>query len=399
MTPAVARQALIIGPGRIGCGYLAPLFADAGWDVVLAARTARRAAMIEAAGDLQVRCAGDPCPQRVSVRAVPIAGEAFTRAACEADLIATAVGARRLTGLAVPLARALAARAGDAPVDVWTVENGDVAPVLAAAVRRAAAGLGLTLPPVGFAGAIAEVVVAHGDWKRSARPVFVGDGWRRMLVDETALLTALPRLPGVTGTGRYRERLLEKAVGFSAGHMLCAYLGALRGHRLIDRAVADPQLRPLIQRSLLQARTAFLRAHALDDEVEGPVELALERYADARLGDPVARVARDPVRKLAPEGPLVAPARLVLETTLRVPAGFAVAIAGALLYRSPDDPHARRLAELMRLYDVAEILEKVSGLRHDDPLAREVVRLHSRLRRTVAAWAPFRRAVAAEARG
>lgn len=33
-------RAVVVGTGKIGCGYLAPLFADAGWEVVLAARTA-----------------------------------------------------------------------------------------------------------------------------------------------------------------------------------------------------------------------------------------------------------------------------------------------------------------------------------------------------------------------
>jgi len=219
-----------------------------------------------------------------------------------------------------------------------------------------------------------------------------------MLIEETALVRPLPGLPGVVGTRRYRERQLEKVVGFSAGHMLCAYLGALRGHRMIHEAAGDPQLRRLLRRSLLEARAAFLREHPLDTAVQAPVDRALERYENAELGDTIARVARDPMRKLAPKGPLVAPARLAARATMRLPAGFVAGIAGALLYRHPRDVQARRLDELMRIHDIHEVLERLCGLKPDDPLAREVVRLHASLRRTMRIWAPFRRAVVAEAR-
>jgi mannitol-1-phosphate 5-dehydrogenase len=371
-------RAVIIGPGKIGCGYLAPLFAEAGWDVVLAARSADVVARIRAAGDFTVRITGHGGVQRVGAEAVLIGSDAFNRAVADADVLLTAVGSGSVDALGDPLARALATGAPQRPIDVWAVENGDVAPILEAAVRQAAARRGLGLPPVGFAGAIPFAAVTQGDWNRSSRPEFVGDACRWLLIDGARLLRPLPRLPRVGITTRYHEHLRTKRFIFSAGHALCAYLGVRRGHRFIHEAAGDPLLRPLIAGSLAASQRALIGARA---DGAGQVEWVLQRYANAELWDPLPRVAREPLRKLSAEGPLVGPAQLVAQATGRVPAGFAAGIASALVYRHADDPQSWLLADLLEDGGVAAVLSDVSGLDPLSPLAREVMRLYERYTR------------------
>jgi mannitol-1-phosphate 5-dehydrogenase len=371
--------AVIIGAGKIGCGYLAPVFAEAGWDVVLVARSHETVARIRAAGEYTVRTTDGGGTRWVRPEAVLIGTPEFDRAVARAGVVATAVGSRSVEDLGDPLARALAARGGDRPVDVWTVENADVAPTLDAAVRAAAAARGLALPPVGFSGAIAFAAVTQGDWKSSARPEFVGDSARWLLVDAARLVTPLPRLARVGATDRYEEHLQAKRFVFSAGHALCAYLGLSRGHRYIHEAVGDPLVRPLIARSLCASRRALLGAGARDT---GPVEWVLERYADDELADPLLRVARDPIRKLSPGGPLVGPAMLVVEATGTAPVGLAAGIAAALRFRNPADPQACLIAEMLGEPDgLRTVLSHVCGLDPHGLLAHEVTRLYRRQER------------------
>lgn len=366
-----------MGTGKIGCGYLAPLFVDAGWEVVLAARTAATAARIRQAGRFRIRVTGDGGGSRnvVGVGTVVAGSAEFDQAVAGADVVATAVGVDNVVGLGPPLAGALATRGPAEALDVWVVENQDRAGELEVAVHTAAAALGRKLPPVGFAGAVAAVAVGRGDWRGPGRPEFVGDGARRLSVDRTRLCRPLPCLPGVRGTSQYLARLHEKLFVFNTGHALCAYLGALRRHVSIDRAVADPALRPLVVGCLLESRKALLGAHpTLGGDVHGPVAEALARYGDAELADPVARVARDPLRKLAPGDRLLGPAEQTRAVLGRVPAHFALGIAGALLYRNPADAQAGRLAELLGRQGVASVLESVCGLDAAGDLAQAVAR-------------------------
>jgi mannitol-1-phosphate 5-dehydrogenase len=371
-------RVVIVGPGKIGCGYLCPLFRDAGWEVVLSARTPEAAERIRAAGGFGVRITGTGVTTEVTdVPAVVTGTPPFEQAIAHADLVVTCVGVSRVRGLGPPLARALSTRNPRLPLQVWVPENQDCAPVLEESVRIAAARAGLPLPPLAFAGAVAEVAVGRGDWRDPGRPVFVGDPIRRLRVDQSGLIAPLPRLPAVEATPCYRARLQEKLFVFNAGHALCAYLGVLRGHRSIDRAVCDRFLRPLVAGSMLEAAQALASAYpSLDGDVHGFVAKAMRRFEDAELADPVDRVARDPIRKLLPHDRLAGAAQLVRATLGRVPRHFALGIAGALLYRNHEDEEARRLTRMLRRQGLAHVLQAICGLEPDDELARAVAQCY-----------------------
>jgi mannitol-1-phosphate 5-dehydrogenase len=367
-------RAVIVGPGKIGCGYLCPLLRDAGWEVILSARTPERAERIRAAGGFAVRITGSGATRELrDVPAIATGTPAFERTIASADLLVTCVGVGRVRDLGPPLARALATRNPHLPLQVWVVENQDCGPVLEQSVRIAAARAGLRLPPIGFAGAVAEVAVSRGEWRNAGRPVFVGDPIRRLRVDESALIAPLPRLPAVEPTPCFRARLQEKLFVFNAGHALCAYLGALRGHRSIDSAIGDRFLRPLVAGSMLEAARALASAHpSLGDDVHGSVAKSIRRFEDAELADPLDRVARDPIRKLRPHDRLVGAAQLVRATLGHVPRHFALGIAGALLYRSEQDEEARRLRRMLERKGLAHVLRAVCRLEPEDELTQAV---------------------------
>ena len=143
-------RVLIIGPAKIGAGYLAALFEAGGWHVTLAARTAETAARIDRLGRFVVtEVVAPPSPSEpseparrqdvIGVRCVAIGSEDFRRAVADVDLVCTAVGVDKVRSLAAPLADALATRFPDRPLDVWVVENGDCAGTLATDLAAAAA--------------------------------------------------------------------------------------------------------------------------------------------------------------------------------------------------------------------------------------------------------------------
>ncbi|HEV3480135.1 MAG TPA: hypothetical protein VG144_11895, partial [Gaiellaceae bacterium] len=245
------KRVVIIGPGRIGCGYLTPLFQSAGWDVVLACPSELITERIRASRRYAVRVTAPPASNANGsaprggatsflVRpppAVTIGTTGFVAAVARADLVCTSVGVERVPSLADPLALALTARCSRGPIDVWTVENGDCAPQLERAIRELVRPTRRTLPPVGFGGAIADVAVAHGSWRTTdGSPEFVSDSFRTLCVDRQRLLNGVPELPGVRGTSEFVGHLHEKLYVFNAGHAICAYLGWLRRHETIADA-------------------------------------------------------------------------------------------------------------------------------------------------------------------
>jgi mannitol-1-phosphate 5-dehydrogenase len=376
------RHVVIIGPGKLGCGYLAPLFANAGWRPTLVARSPARARRIRRSGAFHVHVTTTGERRAVRCDVQPFGHASFEAALANADLVLTAVGVERVAALAPALAHALARRPPTSPLDVCVVENADVAPVLETAIEQVADANGLTLPRVGFAGAIAYPIVACGDWDGDVSPTFVRDGADRLLVDSSRLVRPLPAVPGLIGTSDYQARLREKLYVFSAGHALCAYLGACCGYDLLDQAVHDPLLRSTVRTCLLEARLALESEYeALDGDGCASVDRAIHRYENRALRDPIRRVARSPLRKLGPRGPLIGAAMLVRMVLGRVPPPFAIGVASALLYHDSADLQSRQLRRMLRLRGAAAVVREVCGLEPDDPFSRSVLVAYERMRR------------------
>lgn len=380
-------RVVIVGPGRIGCGYLAPVFKGAGWDVVLAARSHETVERIRATAGFRVRVTGSEGGNHSTSRdrdhsrttlvsgvgAVCIGTGEFNAAVATADLVCTAVGVGNVASLAAPLASALTGRPASRALDIWLVENDHCAQTLEREVKTVAAASGRQLPPVGFAGAIAKVTVGRGSWRQEGTPEFVGDATRSLLVDQERLICHLAKPPGIETTSQYSARLREKLYVFNTGHAVCAYLGWLRGHATVDQAIRDSFLRPMVVGCLLESRRALLTAYPrLGTDVHGPVGEALQRFANRELADPIPRVARDPIRKLGLHDRILGPADLVRRSTGRVPAYFPLAIAGALLYRPEADPQARELHLKLSRDGVLSVLQEVCGLQLTDPLINAI---------------------------
>lgn len=382
-------RVVIVGAGKIGCGYLAPVFRLHGHQVLLGCRsdqTARR--IVASRGSWRVRVTGSDDAEAglvSGVRPVVVGRPEFTAAVAASDLVVTSVGVGNVETLGAPLAAAFAARTR--PIDVWVVENADCAPKLAAATMAAATASGSRLPGVTIAGAVASVAVSRGSWLDQGTPEFVGDQHRRLTVDGSAALARRPALTGVNYSSQYLARLHEKLFVFNTGHALTAYLGWLRRYRTLAQAITDPFVRPLVAGALLEARRAVLATYpglVPDREVDqtidvhGPVAEALARYADAELGDPVQRVARDPIRKLGPHDRLVGPVALMRALGGPPPAHFALGAAAALLYGFHDgevlaaDAQAASLRADLDREGLAPVFQRVCGLPPDDEFARAV---------------------------
>lgn len=379
-------RVVIVGAGKLGCGYLVPLFLGAGHEVLLGCRSRDTVDRIRSVGGWRVRVTGEP-PENVHGAATAAVGTTeLDEAVAAADLVVLSVGVANTTGAASHLVTGLATRRGR-PVDVWVVENAECAPRVSEALVRTAAARAVRLPSVGVAGAVARVTVGRGSWHEPGVPEFVSDTARRLVVDARPLHLTPPALPGVHATGQYRARLQEKLFVYNSGHALAAYLGWLRGHRTIDAAIEDPFVRPVVAGALLEGRRAVLGAfpglllgRGVDHvgDVHRPVADALARYGNTELADPVSRVARDPLRKLAPGDRLLGPVSLLRRSAHRLPSHFALGVAAALLYGYGDgavpaaDASARRLRRLLEERGVFAVLTRVCGLAADDPFAAAV---------------------------
>ncbi|MDQ3770717.1 MAG: hypothetical protein M3343_01330 [Actinomycetota bacterium] len=330
-------NAVVIGPGRIGCGLAGPLLNESGAEIVFVGRRPDVVAHFERVGRYIVRLVDGTITTETVVEHVrALWSEDVDRVADEiarADVVITAVGGGNLAAIAPLIAEGLRRR--KEAVNVLAFENlGKAGDLLRTHVE---ALLPEDLVGVhGFSGVLVDRVVTQclGDPTTDEPLTFVGESSRQVVVDARDLRSQLPRIEGVVVTDNYQAWIERKLFTFSAGHAATAYLGYLKGYHYIHTAIRDPEIRDSVLLAMTEGQCGLAARYgsaAAGDERD--LLTIIARFENAALNDPIVRVGRDPRRKLGPEDRLVGAARLAERAGIS-PMHLSLAVAAALCFCS-----------------------------------------------------------------
>jgi|tagenome__1003787_1003787.scaffolds.fasta_scaffold20972121_3 mannitol-1-phosphate 5-dehydrogenase len=367
-------NAVIIGPGRIGCGFIGQLLRASGYELTFVGR-GEIVDRLSQAGSYRVRLTDGRHERDIEVtglRALQIADEeAVADAIGSADLVAVSVGPRNLAAVAPVLARGLSRRA--TPVNVIAFENcADPGGCLQEAAFQSAPAL--RDAGHGFSGALVSRIVTRftGDPARGEPLTFWADPPSSFIVHGPSLRAPLPRIEGMRAVEDFGAWVMKKLYMFSAGHAAAAYLGALKGYHYVHSAIRDPEIRVAVLAAMEEGQRGLASRYGPElagDRAE--LDEIVARFENASLDDPVSRVGRDPLRKLGPEDRLLGAARLAAEAGVR-PRRLALVAAAAMCFVCGESSNAGAEAP-----DVA--LRSVPGLDPGMGLGRDVFEAFNKL--------------------
>jgi mannitol-1-phosphate 5-dehydrogenase len=136
-----------------------------------------------------------------------------------------------------------------------------------------------------------------------------------------------------------------------------------------------------VEAALAESCTGMEKRHRMDRAaLDAHAQDLLHRYGNRGLGDQVARIGKDPVRKLGPNDRLVGAMRMCFDQGVQ-PRHIGLGAAAALHFNPPGDPTAPRVQELMTSRGPEGVFEEVCDLRHDSEIAQLVLEQEDRLRR------------------
>ena len=93
----------------------------------------------------------------------------------------------------------------------------------------------------------------------------------------------------------------------------------------------------------------------------------LKRFMNSKLFDPISRVARDPIRKLAPDNRLILSLRMLV--ALKLPYNFtSKGIKAAYFYCDKKDDSSLYLNNLIKLNGIDKTMKEISGIEKFDPI-------------------------------
>lgn len=392
---AAPRRLLQIGAGNIGRGYMAQLFHEAGYRVVFADAVEPVVAALNAAGRYPLRVldayAGAARELEIGpVRAVMIQDEAaFTEEVVAADVLSTAVGVPNLPRLAPALARALIARRARCVggIDIFLCENTLTAgrDLQAAVMEAVGASAAAYSDPedaarwieehVGFVGtSVARMVPVISEELRATQPLLVvADAYRPLPYDARAVRNVVPDLPELSPRDNFPAEVARKLFLYNMCHASLAYLGAERSYTWVHQTLETPELREIF------VGAAGEVSRALEAEYPGEITrkqneaiLAdiLVRYGNPLLQDTIARVGRDPARKLSRNDRLIGAALLCERHGIR-PDNILRIIAAA--FRYSDETGAVSPAGLLAGTGAETAVTEVCSVAPEEPLHRALV--------------------------
>jgi mannitol-1-phosphate 5-dehydrogenase len=357
-------------------GALGAALAMQGHEVVFAARRQELVESINRQGyDVETKGVVEARIEIRGVRAVMMPGENFARETEKADQIYTAVRPDNLPDIASTLADALLhrIRAGvKRPLDVFCCEN------LKNAGSQLERLIFTNLPFqfaqqvqdwVGFNAAISDRIVSAQESDENGRLVITADAAGDVLFDTLQVKGDFEVLPPFKGLDNFPACIEEKLYILNCGHAVCAYLGYKRGYKYIHEAMADENINRAVVGAMLEAQRALQCKHGRTLHYGGLINEILASFSNAALMDTIARVGRDPVRKLQSDDRLVGPAKLAYRYGID-PAYLIQGCAAALSFYEAGDAQAAELQKLIKERGVEYSLDFVSQLRPWNPVSK-----------------------------
>jgi mannitol-1-phosphate 5-dehydrogenase len=367
---------IVIGAGRVGLGALGAALAMQGHEVVFAARRAAVVNSINLHGyDVIIKGSVETRIEVRGVRAVIMPGQDFAREVARADHIYTSVRPDNLPEIAIALAEAILHRIQSGvkrPLDVFCCEN------LKNAGSQLERLIFTNLPYqfaqqvqdyVGFNAAISDRIVSGQEFDETGRIVITADAMGDVLFDTLQIKADFDVLPPLKGLDNFPACIEEKLYILNCGHAVCAYLGYKRGYKYIHEAMADETINRAVVGSMLEAQRALQLKHGRTLHYGALINDILASFSNAALMDTIARVGRDPVRKLQSDDRLIGPAKLAYRYGIE-PTYLIQGCAAALSFAERGDPQAAELQKLINERSAEYSLDFVSQLRPWNPISK-----------------------------
>jgi mannitol-1-phosphate 5-dehydrogenase len=370
-------KAVHFGAGNIGRGFVGLLLHNAGYEVLFSDVNGDLIAQLAAADEYRVREVGPDAREWTvnGFRAINSAEDpdGLVAELASADVATTAVGPTVLRFVAPSIAAGLLARPeGSAPLQVMACENAiNATDLLRAEVEKALGDRTDALDRAVFANTAVDRIVPNQE-PGQGLDVTVEDFFE-WVIDRTPFGAAVPEIPEATFVDDLAPYIERKLFTVNTGHATLAYHGFAAGAESQSDAMAIPEVAEEVRAVLGETKQLLVAKHGLgEDEQQRYLEKNLKRFANPDLADTVARVGRQPLRKLSRHERFIGPAAELAERGLPYDA-LVRAVTAALLFDVPEDPQSVELGEKLASLSAADFVREVTGLEDDHPLTSALV--------------------------
>lgn len=376
------------GAGKIGRGFIAELLHDTGYEIVFADVFQPLIDELNQYHNYYLYSIENNHERKeidkVSALSTINQGQEVIDEIVNADLVTTAVIVDNFPKIAGLLAKALKARldAGKEKVNVIACEN---APYCGNMLASELVKTGeITEEELNQIAAIPNQVVDRMvfNYEENGRVgIEVGKGYELVIEKNRLVDSESEPIKGAHYTGNIEKYLERKLYVVNGGHTGAGYVAHLQGYEIIqDYFATEAGLKDARDR-MLELSAFVEKKHGFDhQEMVDYVDYSLNRWMTPGVQDPISRISRAPIRKLAPKDRLVQPA-LGLEAYGLEDGLIIKSIAAGYLFYLEDDDQAKELKAFIEENGIEKALKKYSDLDANEGLGKKVLEAYNTLKK------------------
>ncbi len=362
------KKAIQFGAGNIGRGFIGALLSNAGYHVIFADVNQDIISKLDLDKCYTVKIMDEVCSEQTitNISAILSTSEKLITAISEAEIVTTAVGLNILQRIAPSIAKGISARAtsgNESYLNIIACENAingsttlkqAVYPLLNEREQAFAdkfvgfpnCSVDRIVPPVKSENIVDVVVENYYEWN----------------VEKDAFKGGIPKIDGMNTTDNLMAYIERKLFTLNTGHAICSYLGFLKGYKTVDQSIADGEIYQTVKNAMQESGQGLIAKHGFDSDAHAAyIEKIIKRFQNKYLVDDVARVGREPKRKLSPNDRLVKPMLTAHSYGLSVE-HLLDGIAACMRYNNPEDAESAMLQASIEQNGVAATFSEVSGI-------------------------------------
>ena len=380
------KQAIMIGAGNIGRGFIGALLEKSGYHVTFADVAENLISAINERRSYTVHIQDKECAEWTvtNISGISSANQELVDAiAGDCELITTAVGLRILPIVAKPIAAGIKARKAAGSTRILNVVACENAIRGTSQLREAVCShlneeeLAYMEEYVGFADCAVDRIVPKASFEN---PLDVAvEQYTEWDVEKAGWKGELPEIQGLGWVDNLDAYLERKLFTLNSGHAICAYLGTLKGYKTIVESISDPAISHLVHQAMWESGEGLIKKFGFDpDAHHAYIERIFARFQNPFLADETARVAREPIRKLAPTDRLIKP--LLTAHNYGLPVDHLIfGAAAALHFDCPEDEQSAEMIGKIKSEGVKKALEAYTGLKPGSPLFNRILDVYRAL--------------------
>ncbi len=363
------KKFIMYGAGNIGRGFIGQSFSLSGYSVGFIDINKEVIARLNADKEYPVDVVSNDGLEEIAVKNVyGIDGtdiELVSNEIASADIMATAIGVNVLKFIAKPIALGLKKRFENnaKPFNIIICENligadeflkGLIKEQIPEYAERVENEIGFVEASIG------RMVPVMTEEKKQGNPLRVYvEPYNILPVDLNAFKGEVPKdVANLYPYKPFNMFIQRKLFMHNMSHATCAYLGYLRDYEYIYQTVEDIDIKYVAFKALTQSALAISKENGVEMEMLlSHAENLLYRFQNKALGDTVARVGRDTIRKLGENDRLVGALKLAEKHGLNNEY-ICLGIAAGLVFDPEGDQSSIEVSTYAREFGAKATLEK-----------------------------------------